>query len=262
MADLDDIKDGKDFHTDKPQTNTLFALKGCGALDWGMQSRLARIFNPKTRKTVMLAFDHGYFQGPTTGLERIDINIAPLFEYADVLMCTRGILRSVVPPAINKPVVLRASGANSILTELSNEAVAVAMDDAVRLNSCAAAAQVYIGSEHEHQSIKNIIQLIDAGLRVGMPIMAVTGVGKDMARDQRYFSLATRIAAEMGAQIIKTYYVDKGFERIAAGCPVPIVIAGGKKLPEREALEMCYQAIDQGASGVDMGRIYSSQKIR
>ncbi len=143
-------------------------------------------------------------------------------------MCTRGILRSVVPPAINKPVVLRASGANSILTELSNEAVAVAMDDAVRLNSCAAAAQVYIGSEHEHQSIKNIIQLIDAGLRVGMPIMAVTGVGKDMARDQRYFSLATRIAAEMGAQIIKTYYVDKGFERIAAGCPVPIVIAGGK----------------------------------
>ncbi|HAH1128820.1 3-hydroxy-5-phosphonooxypentane-2,4-dione thiolase, partial [Salmonella enterica subsp. enterica serovar Corvallis] len=175
MADLDDIKDGKDFHTDKPQTNTLFALKGCGALDWGMQSRLARIFNPKTRKTVMLAFDHGYFQGPTTGLERIDINIAPLFEYADVLMCTRGILRSVVPPAINKPVVLRASGANSILTELSNEAVAVAMDDAVRLNSCAAAAQVYIGSEHEHQSIKNIIQLIDAGLRVGMPIMAVTG---------------------------------------------------------------------------------------
>lgn len=187
MADLDDIKDGKDFHTDKPQTNTLFALKGCGALDWGMQSRLARIFNPRTRKTVMLAFDHGYFQGPTTGLERIDINIAPLFEYADVLMCTRGILRSVVPPAINKPVVLRASGANSILTELSNEAVAVAMDDAVRLNSCAAAAQVYIGSEHEHQSIKNIIQLIDAGLRVGMPIMAVTGVGKDMARDQRYF---------------------------------------------------------------------------
>lgn len=228
MADLDDIKDGKDFHTDKPQTNTLFALKGCGALDWGMQSRLARIFNPRTRKTVMLAFDHGYFQGPTTGLERIDINIAPLFEYADVLMCTRGILRSVVPPAINKPVVLRASGANSILTELSNEAVAVAMDDAVRLNSCAAAAWVYIGSEHEHQSIKNIIQLIDAGLRVGMPIMAVTGVGKDMARDQRYFSLATRIAAEMGAQIIKTYYVDKGFERIAAGCPVPIVIAGGK----------------------------------
>lgn len=184
----------------------------------------------------------------------IDINIAPLFEHADVLMCTRGILRSVVPPATNKPVVLRASGANSILAELSNEAVALSMDDAVRLNSCAVAAQVYIGSEYEHQSIKNIIQLVDAGMKAGIPTMAVTGVGKDMVRDQRYFSLATRIAAEMGAQIIKTYYVDKGFERIVAGCPVPIVIAGGKKLPEREALEMCWQAIDQGASGVDMGR--------
>ena len=254
MADLDDIKDGKDFRTDQPRQNIPFTLKGCGALDWGMQSRLSRIFNPKTGKTVMLAFDHGYFQGPTTGLERIDINIAPLFEHADVLMCTRGILRSVVPPATNKPVVLRASGANSILAELSNEAVALSMDDAVRLNSCAVAAQVYIGSEYEHQSIKNIIQLVDAGMKVGMPTMAVTGVGKDMVRDQRYFSLATRIAAEMGAQIIKTYYVEKGFERIVAGCPVPIVIAGGKKLPEREALEMCWQAIDQGASGVDMGR--------
>lgn len=208
----------------------------------------------------MLAFDHGYFQGPTTGLERIDLNIAPLFEHTDVLMCTRGILRSVVPAAVNKPVVLRASGGNSILTELSNETVAVAIEDALRLNVSAMAAQVYIGSEHEHQSIKNIIQLVDQGTRYGMPTMAVTGVGKDMVRDQRYFSLATRIAAEMGAHIIKTYYVDSGFERVAAGCPVPIVIAGGKKLPEREALEMCFQAIDQGASGVDMGRnIFQSE---
>ncbi|WP_338804276.1 3-hydroxy-5-phosphonooxypentane-2,4-dione thiolase [Xenorhabdus griffiniae] len=260
MADLDDIKDGKDFGISTPQQNTLFELKGCGALDWGMQSRLSRIFNPATHKTVMLAFDHGYFQGPTTGLERIDINIAPLFEHTDVLMCTRGILRSQVPPATNKPVVLRASGANSILTELSNEAVAVAMEDALRLNVCAVAAQVYIGSEYEHQSIKNIIKLVDQGTRYGMPTMAVTGVGKDMARDQRYFSLATRIAAEMGANIIKTYYVDSGFERVVAGCPVPIVIAGGKKLPELDALNMCYQAIDQGASGVDMGRnIFQSE---
>jgi len=254
MADLDDIRDGKNFGIGTPQQNSAFFLKGSAALDWGMQSRLARIFNPDSGRTVMLAFDHGYFQGPTTGLERIDINIAPLFAHTDVLMCTRGILRSVVPPAVNKPVVLRASGGNSILTELSNEAVAVAIEDALRLNVAAMAAQVYIGSEHEHQSIKNIIQLVDQGNRYGMPTMAVTGVGKDMARDQRYFSLATRIAAEMGAQIIKTYYVDSGFERVAAGCPVPIVIAGGKKLPEREALEMCYQAIDQGASGVDMGR--------
>jgi len=260
MADLDDIKDGKDFGIGTPQSNRAFFLKGSGALDWGMQSRLARIFNPASGRTVMLAFDHGYFQGPTTGLERIDLNIAPLFEHTDVLMCTRGILRSVVPAAVNKPVVLRASGGNSILTELSNETVAVAIEDALRLNVSAMAAQVYIGSEHEHQSINNIIQLVDQGTRYGMPTMAVTGVGKDMVRDQRYFSLATRIAAEMGAHIIKTYYVDSGFERVAAGCPVPIVIAGGKKLPEREALEMCFQAIDQGASGVDMGRnIFQSE---
>ena len=260
MADLDDIRDGKDFGLNTPQKNTLYTLKGCGSLDWGMQSRLARIFNPQDNKTVMLAFDHGYFQGPTTGLERIDINIAPLFEHTDVLMCTRGILRAQVPVTTNKPVVLRASGANSILTELSNEAVAVAMDDAVRLNVAAVAAQVYIGTEHEHQSIKNIIKMVDAGMRVGMPVMAVTGVGKDMARDQRYFSLASRIAAEMGANIIKTYLVEEGFERITAGCPVPIVIAGGKKLPENEALDMCFRAIDQGASGVDMGRnIFQSE---
>ena len=260
MADLDDIRDGKDFGLNTPQKNTLYTLKGCGSLDWGMQSRLARIFNPQDNKTVMLAFDHGYFQGPTTGLERIDINIAPLFEHTDVLMCTRGILRAQVPVTTNKPVVLRASGANSILTELSNEAVAVAMDDAVRLNVAAVAAQVYIGTGHEHQSIKNIIKMVDAGMRVGMPVMAVTGVGKDMARDQRYFSLASRIAAEMGANIIKTYFVEEGFERITAGCPVPIVIAGGKKLPENEALDMCFRAIDQGASGVDMGRnIFQSE---
>jgi len=260
MADLDDIKDGKNFGIGTPQNNHAFFLKGSGALDWGMQSRLARIFNPASGRTVMLAFDHGYFQGPTTGLERIDLNIAPLFEHTDVLMCTRGILRSVVPSSVNKPVVLRASGGNSILTELSNETVAVAIEDALRLNVSAMAAQVYIGSEHEHQSIKNIIQLVDQGTRYGVPTMAVSGVGKDMVRDQRYFSLATRISAEMGAHIIKTYYVDSGFERVAAGCPVPIVIAGGKKLPEREALEMCFQAIDQGASGVDMGRnIFQSE---
>ena len=254
MADLDDIKDGKDFGIGTPQQNVPYTLKGCGSLDWGMQSRLSRIFNPQSNRTVMLAFDHGYFQGPTTGLERIDLSIAPLFGETDVLMCTRGILRSQVPAATNKPVVLRASGGNSILGELSNECVAVAMEDALRLNVCAVAAQVYIGSPFEHQSINNIIKLVDAGARYGMPTLAVTGVGKEMARDARYFSLASRIAAEMGAQFVKTYYVDEGFEKVTASCPVPIVIAGGKKLPEHEALEMCWRAIDQGASGVDMGR--------
>ena len=213
MADLDDIKDGKDFGLDRPQQNVPFTLKGCGALDWGMQSRLSRIFNPKSNRTVMLAFDHGYFQGPTTGLERIDLSIAPLFGETDVLMCTRGVLRSQVPPATNKPVVLRASGGNSILTELSNECVAVAMEDALRLNVCAVAAQVYIGSEHEHQSINNIIKLVDAGNRYGVPTLAVTGVGKEMARDARYFRWPAVSPPRWGRSLSKPTLSKRGLRK-------------------------------------------------
>ena len=254
MADLDDIKEGKDFGIGTPVDTSRFYIKGAANNDWGMKARMARIFNPKSGRTVMLAFDHGYFQGPATGLERIDLSIAPLVPDTDVLMCTRGVLRAVIPPESNKPVVLRCSGGNSILTELSNETVAVDIEDAVRLDAAAMAAQVYIGAEYEHKSIANVIKLIDTGLRYGIPTMAVTGVGKDMARDARYFGLATRIAAEIGAQFVKSYFVEEGFEKIVMGCPVPIVIAGGKKLPERDALEMAYRAVDQGAAGVDMGR--------
>jgi putative autoinducer-2 (AI-2) aldolase len=254
MADKDDIKEGKDFGVGIPQENKPFDVKGAGALDWGMQNRLARIFNPASGRTVMLAFDHGYFQGPTTGLERIDLSIVPLIPYADVLMCTRGALRSVIPPSATNAVVLRCSGGQSILTELSREAIAVDIEDAIRLNAAAITTQIYIGAEYEHQSIKNLIQLIDTGNRVGIPTMAVTGVGAEMKRDARYFGLATRIAAELGAHYVKSYFVEEGFERVCAGCPVPIVIAGGKKLPELDALTMAHKAIDQGAAGVDMGR--------
>ncbi|MBO34339.1 MAG: 3-hydroxy-5-phosphonooxypentane-2,4-dione thiolase [Rhodospirillaceae bacterium] len=254
MADKDDVKEGKEFHVNTPAVNEPFFLKGSGALDWGMQNRLAQIFNPKSGRTVMLAFDHGYFQGPTTGIERIDIDIKPLIPYADVLMCTRGALRSMIPAETNKPVVLRCSAGQSILTELSNELVAVNIEDSIRLNVAAMAAQVYIGAEYEHKSIQNVIKLIDTGTRYGIPTLAVTGVGADMQRDQRYFSLATRICAEIGAHYVKSYYFEPGFENVVAGCPVPIVIAGGKKLPEMEALEMAYKAVDQGAAGVDMGR--------
>jgi 3-hydroxy-5-phosphonooxypentane-2,4-dione thiolase len=260
MADKDDIREGKDFGIGIPQQNKPFYVKGAGALDWGMQNRLARIFNPASGRTVMLAFDHGYFQGPTTGLERIDLSIVPLIPYADVLMCTRGALRAVIPPSATNAVVLRCSGGQSILTELSREAIAVDIEDALRLNVAAITTQIYVGAEYEHQSIKNLIQLIDSGNRVGMPTMAVTGVGAEMKRDARYFGLATRIAAELGAHYVKSYFVEEGFERVCAGCPVPIVIAGGKKLPELEALTMAYQAIDQGAAGVDMGRnIFQSE---
>jgi putative autoinducer-2 (AI-2) aldolase len=254
MADKDDIREGKEFGIGVPQENKPFYLKGSGALDWGMQNRLARIFNPASGRTVMLAFDHGYFQGPTTGLERMDLSIVPLIPHADVLMCTRGALRQVIPPSATNALVLRCSGGQSILTELSRETIAVDIEDAIRLNAAAITTQIYIGAPYEHESIKNLIQLIDTGNRVGIPTMAVTGVGAEMKRDARYFGLATRIAAELGAHYVKSYFVEEGFERVCAGCPVPIVIAGGKKLPELEALTMAWKAIDQGAAGVDMGR--------
>ncbi|MFH1627251.1 MAG: 3-hydroxy-5-phosphonooxypentane-2,4-dione thiolase [Pseudomonadota bacterium] len=254
MPDIDEISEGKKFNVDIPQKTEGFFLKGSNALDWGMKNRLARIFNPDSGRTVMLAIDHGYFQGPTTGLERIDINILPLLPYADTLMLTRGILRSVVPPSAAKPIVLRVSGGTSILKELSNEGIAVDIEESIRLNVCAMAVQVFIGGEHEKESIINMTKMVDIGTRYGIPTLAVTAVGKEMARDARYFRLATRICAELGAHYIKTYYVDKGFETVTAACPVPIVMAGGKKLPELDALTMAYNAVQQGASGVDMGR--------
>lgn len=254
MADTQDLQDGKNFLCDVPHVCTAFPLKGSNALDWGMKNRLARVFSPDNCRTVMLAVDHGYFQGPTTGLERIDISIAPLIGYADALMITRGALRSSIPPEMAKPVVLRSSGGQSILKELSNERIAVDIEDAVRLNASALAVQVYIGGVHEHQSIGNLVEIVDAGNRHGIPTMAVTGVGKGLVRDAKYLGLATRICAELGAHFVKTYYCWVGFERVAAGCPVPLVIAGGKKLPEADALAMAFKAVNEGAAGVDMGR--------
>ncbi|MCP4345574.1 MAG: 3-hydroxy-5-phosphonooxypentane-2,4-dione thiolase [Desulfobacterales bacterium] len=260
MADLDGVKESKEFYTGTPQVTEGFFLKGSNSLDWGMKNRLARIFNPESGNTVMLAVDHGYFQGPTTGLERIDLNILPLVKYADTLMLTRGILRSIVPPSVTKPIVLRVSGGSSILKELSNEEIAVDIEDSIRLNVCAMAVQVFIGGEYEKESIINMTRLIDIGTRYGIPTLAVTAVGKDMARDARYFRLATRLCAELGAHYIKSYYIEEGFETVTSCCPVPIVIAGGKKIPEPDALKMAYNAIQQGANGVDMGRnIFQSE---
>jgi len=254
MPDADDAQQSRYYHLDVPQANTAFYLKGAGALDWGMQNRLARTFRPDTGRTVMLAVDHGYFLGPTTGLERIDVDIVPLLPHVDALFCTRGILRSVIPSAPAVPVVLRASGGPSILRELSDEEIAVDMEDALRLNACGVGVQVFIGGPNETKSVHNMTRLVDAGLRYGVPVLGVTAVGKDMVRDARYFRLATRICAELGAQVVKTYYVPDGFETVTASCPVPIVMAGGKKLPELEALTMAYRAIQEGAAGVDMGR--------
>ena len=175
-------------------------------------------------------------------------------------MLMRGILRSIVPPSTSKSIVLRVSGGTSILKELSNEEIAVDIEESLRLNVCAMAVQVFIGGEYEKQSIINMTRMVDMGTRYGIPTLAVTAVGKEMARDARYFRLATRICAELGAHYIKTYYIDKGFETVTASCPVPIVMAGGKKIPELDALRMAYNAVQQGASGVDMGRnIFQSE---
>jgi len=254
MPEADVSKKEKNFYVDVPQKNELFFLKGSNNYDWGMKNRLARIFNPASGRTVMLAFDHGYFQGPTTGLERVDLSILPLAPYADALMLTRGILRSIIPPSTQKAVVMRASGGPSILKELSNEQIAVDMEDAARMNVSAVAVQVFVGGEFETQSVHNLTRLVDAGMRAGIPVLGVTAVGKDMVRDAKYIRLAVRICAELGASFVKTYFVDQEFESVTASCPVPIVIAGGKKLPELEALTMAYNALREGASGVDMGR--------
>jgi len=254
MPDIGDEKEAKKFYEDVPMKTEGFFLKGAGSLDWGMKNRLSRIFNPETGRTVMFAIDHGYFQGPTTGLERIDLTIVPLMQYADAIMLTRGILRTTVPPTLIKPVVMRCSGGPSILKELSNEELAVDIEDAIRMNVAAITLQVFIGGEFETRSVHNMTRLVDMGMRYGIPTMAVTAVGKDMVRDARYFRLACRMCAELGANIIKTYYVPEGFETVTASCPVPIVMAGGKKIPVLDALTMAYKAIGEGASGVDMGR--------
>ncbi|MBN9375410.1 MAG: 3-hydroxy-5-phosphonooxypentane-2,4-dione thiolase [Cellulomonas sp.] len=253
MADLDSIVEAKDYGVGRPQTVPASPVKGSDQLDFGMRHRLGRIFREDGR-TVMLAFDHGYFQGPTRGLERVDLNVVPLAPWADALMATRGIVRTVVPAASPNALVLRASGGPSVLKELSDERVAMDITDAVRIDAAAVAVQVFIGGEHETQSVHNMTQLVDAGLAVGIPVVGVTAVGRDMVRDSRYLGLATRIIAELGAQVVKTYYCDEDFEHVTAACPVPVIMAGGKKLPVLEALTMAFNAVDQGASGVDMGR--------
>ena len=253
MADLDDIREGNKFGIGIEQKNPSFHIKGTGNLLWGAKDRMTRIFNPQTARTVMLAFDHGFIMGPTSGLERIDLNIVPLMEYADCLMCARGILQSSVPANINKPICLRSDAGTTILTEL-NDNVVIDIEDAIRMNASAMAIMLAIGDpEMEAKTVANLFKMADMGAKYGIPVMGVTAVGQDMARDARYFGMASRVCAENGANIVKTYYCED-FENVVAACPVPIVIAGGKKLPEKEALELCYMAINDGAAGVDMGR--------
>ena len=260
MADASGNKIAKNYHIDVPVKQDGFYLKGLNGYDFGVQNRMARMFNKKSGHTVMLAFDHGYIMGPTAGLERLDVTVPPLMDYADVLMCTRGALRGCIPSYCTKPIALRTTTGATLLRELSYECLGADIEDACRINASAMAVQVFCGAEYEHNSLENLAKSIDAGLRFGIPTLGVTAVGKDMVRDSRYLGMASRVCAEIGCQFVKTYFCEEGFEEVVAGCPVPIVIAGGKKLPEADALEMCWKAIDQGAAGVDMGRnIFQSE---
>jgi putative autoinducer-2 (AI-2) aldolase len=254
MADRDGNKSAKNYHLGVAPESGFF-VKGADGCDWGMKNRLARMFNPRSGNTVMLAFDHGYIMGPTSGLERVDVVVPPLVPYVDVLMGTRGAIRTCLPASVEKPFCLRVNYDSSVLYDDMSNGGGVACDigNAVRMNASCLAAQTFIGSAGEKNSLELLARTVDAGTDCGIPTLGVVAVGKQMERTEQFFLLATRILAENGAQIVKTYYCD-GFEHVTAACPVPIVIAGGKKLPEAEALTMAYRAINEGARGVDMGR--------
>ena len=224
-------------------------------MDWGLQNRIAQIIKPTDNRALMLAVDHGYFLGPTEKLEAPRKAIAPLLKHCDSLMLTRGVQRTSVNPKFPTPIVLRVSGGSSIIgADLSNEEITVSIKDAIRLNACALAMSIFVGSKYEKQTIVNLGKLVSEAEEFGIPVLAVTAVGKEIGqKDARYLSLACRIAAEQGAHIVKTYYCEN-FEKVVESCPVPIIIAGGKKIPERDALELAYNSIKSGAVGVDMGR--------
>lgn len=224
--------------------------------NWGAENRLGRIFDEDTDRTVMLAVDHGYFMGPTTDLEVPSETIEPLVPYADAIMLTRGVLRTSLSPRVDLPTVLRISGGNSILgDQMTDEKITTSVEEAIRCNASAVAVSVYVGSEHEHQTLMNLADTVNACEDVGIPVLAVTAVGKEMEkRDARYLALSCRISAELGAHFVKTYYCD-GFEEVVEASPVPLICAGGPKSDDViDTFRMARGAVDAGAYGLDMGR--------
>ncbi len=240
-------------------------------MQWGLESRLAQIIKPDTNRTVMLAIDHGYFQGPTTGLEHPGKTVEPLLPYCDALSPTKGILQYCIDPKTAPPIILRVSGGNSMARreELDDEILTCTAEEAVRLNAVGVSVSIYVGTEHQRQTIQNLARMADEAHKYGLVVLGISAVGTSLdelrqpGKEEefaRYLALASRIAAEHGADISKTYYVPGHFDKVVGGCPVPIVLAGGKKVPEREALEFTHNAIRDGASGVDMGRnIFQSE---
>lgn len=225
-------------------------------MDWGMKNRLAQLIQGDG-KALFLPVDHGYFLGPTVKLEKPGETIKPLLPYADALMLTRGVLRSCVDPSGTKPIILRVSGGNSIVGEdLSNEEVVASVKEMIRLNASAVSMSIYVGAKHEHQTLMSFAKLVDECEEYGIPAMAVTAVGRELdKRTSKYLALCCRIAAELGARVVKTYYCPDGFDKVVDGCPVPVVVAGGPKTEtELEVFEFVYDAMQKGAIGVNLGR--------
>jgi putative autoinducer-2 (AI-2) aldolase len=224
-------------------------------MDWGMQNRLAQLIQADGR-CLFLPVDHGYFQGPVRKLENPRKTLEPLLPYADAIFITRGVLRSSLAPGKAKPIILRVSGGTSVAgKDLAHEGITTSMEEAIRLNACAVGISIFVGTDYEHDSLLNLSRLVDEGEKYGIPVMAVTAVGRELEkRDNRYLALSCRIAAELGARVVKTYYCE-GFEKVTKGCPVPIVIAGGPKAnAEYEVLQFVYDGIRKGAIGVNLGR--------
>ncbi|MDR2914392.1 MAG: 3-hydroxy-5-phosphonooxypentane-2,4-dione thiolase [Tannerella sp.] len=232
--------------------NRSFFLKGIDNMGWGIKNRMSRAFNPKTGRTVMLAFDHGSIMEPTSGLDRLDTSVLPLIHYADSLMCTRGAVRSVVPPTTRKPVCLRFSSGSTGLSELNNDSV-IDMEDAIRLNASALGVTIALDDKYEAKTIKNLVVAVDNCYKYDIPVIAITSVNKQ-DRDAAYYAMMARVCAENGANVIETYYTEKNFSRIVNNCPVPVIVAGGKKIPEYKFLELCFRAINDGATGIAVGR--------
>jgi 3-hydroxy-5-phosphonooxypentane-2,4-dione thiolase len=224
-------------------------------MEWGMKNRLAQLIKSDGR-CLFLPIDHGYFQGPTRRLERPGETIRPLMPYCDALFVTRGVVRSSLDPQGTKPIVLRVSGGTSVIgKDLSNEGITTSMEEAIRLNASAVGMSVFVGSDHERESLLNLSKLVDEGEKYGIPVMAVTAVGKELEkRDARYLALSSRIAAELGARIVKTYWCEN-FDKVVNGCPVPVIMAGGPKVDsDREVLQFVRDGMDRGAIGVNLGR--------
>jgi len=224
-------------------------------MDWGMKNRLAQLIQPDGR-CFFLPIDHGYFQGPTSCLEKPGETIKPLLPYCDALFVTRGVLRSCVEPIGTKPIILRVSGGTSVIgKDLADERITTSIDEIMRLNAAAVGMSIFVGSDHERESLTGLAKLVNKCENYGIPVMAVTAVGKELEkRDARYLALSCRIAAELGARVVKTYWCES-FEKVVMGCPVPVVMAGGPKCEtEREVMEFVYNGIQRGAIGLNLGR--------